>query len=476
MPVFYDSHCHIMNLSHPNLMALLKRVFMDSVPRRLIWLFEHLGAIPLFLKILIWFLLFLPLLVVLLLVVPFVLFMLLLLLIPPAKASLVEKLKEKAAKITNLLAVMETEIGDCLIQLEEELRKQYETKGGLVLYGGSGEEVCDRIVMTPLVMDFGLKNYRNSKSPYKVRWKPVVSQVEDLCLGFRNYYLYRSAYIKSAEGPLPPLFEFHPFLGLNTVNYQLQSSPAREGHSSFLEDLLEKNFSGFECDTSPEMRRINLSKRDWSTFDGNIESIGPYDFAGIKVYPPLGFNPWPEEGDGYPDSSEMEREREKVLYLYDFCIGHNIPLTTHCNDGGFLVNNSYREFSSPEKWAKVLEQKVEYRALRLNLAHFGGAEREDWREMIAGLLLKYDNVYTDISYQGVDRKIYGRLKLLLDSYGADRDRLLKKIVFGSDFMINLQDIASYGKYLQYFAETDAFTLEEKGLLCHENAMRYLFLM
>ena len=85
-------------------------------------------------------------------------------------------------------------------------------------------------------------------------------------------------------------------------------------------------------------------------------------------------------------------------------------------------------------------------------------------------------MYTDISYQGVDQNIYGKLKLFFDRYdAATRSRLLRKIIFGSDFMINLQDIETYGTYLQYFADTKAFTLEEKDLLCHTNAMRYLFL-
>ena len=37
-------------------------------------------------------------------------------------------------------------------------------------------------------------------------------------------------------------------------------------------------------------------------------------------------------------------------------------------------------------------------------------------------------------------------------------------------MSNLQDITTYGTYLQYIAETQAFTLEEKELLCNRNAI------
>ena len=477
MPAFYDSHCHMMNLSHPNLTAMIKRTFKGAIPGSLIKLFDSLNALPLALKLIIWLLLFLPLLIVLTLAVLIGLVVVLLLIIPSTQSSLIGKFKDKVANVMNLLAVMETDIGDCMIQLEEELRLKYDAKGGLTLYGGSGEKkVYDKIVMTPLIMDFGLKNYEKSNSPYKVRWKPIVAQVEDLCLGIRDYNLHRAAYVKSPNGEVPPpLFAIHPFMGINTRNYELKTFPSKPGYTSFLEDLLDKNFSEFKNDTTPEMRRYNLSRRDWSTFNGNIESIGSHDFAGIKVYPPLGFNPWPEEGDGYSSSQDMQGECEKVHYLYGFCIEHNIPLTAHCSDGGFLVDKKYREFTNPTKWEKVLQQK-QFEKLRLNLAHFGGVERVDWRDKVADLVLKYENVYTDISYQGVDQNIYGKLKLFFDRYdAATRSRLLRKIIFGSDFMINLQDIETYGTYLQYFADTKAFTLEEKDLLCHTNAMRYLFL-
>ena len=477
MSVFYDSHCHMMNLSHPNLTAMIKRTFKDAMPKLLVRLFDSLNALPLVLKLIIWLLLFLPLLIALTLAVLIGLVVVLLLIIPSTQSSLIGKFKDKVANVMNLLAVMETDIGDCMIQLEEELRLKYDAKGGLTLYGGSGDQkVYDKIVLTPLIMDFGLKNYEKSNSPYKVRWKPIVAQVEDLCLGIRDYHLYRSAYVKSPNGAVPPpLFAIHPFMGINTRNYELKTFASKLGYTSFLEDLLEKNFSEFKNDTSPEMRLDNLSRRDWSKFNGNIESIGSHDFAGIKVYPPLGFNPWPEDGDGYSDNQELQHECEKVHYLYDFCIRHNIPLTAHCSDGGFLVDKKYRDFTNPTKWEKVLKQK-EYETLRLNLAHFGGVEREDWRAKVVELVLKYENVYTDISYQGVDQKVYGRLKLFFDNYNpVNRTRLIKKIIFGSDFMINLQDIQTYSTYLQYFAETQAFTLEEKDLLCNGNAMKYLFL-
>jgi len=37
------------------------------------------------------------------------------------------------------------------------------------------------------------------------------------------------------------------------------------------------------------------------------------------------------------------------------------------------------------------------------------------------------------------------------------------------------NIEKYSTYLEYFAETEALTLVEKELLCHTNAMKFLYL-
>jgi hypothetical protein len=476
----------MMNLSHPNLTAMIKRVFREKMPVWLIRFFDRLGTFSLILKLFVWLLLLVPILLVLLLLAVIIPFVLLLLIIPSAKNSLTGTLKEKVTDVMNLLAVMETDIGDCLIQMEEELRGKYDAMGGLTLIGDGGHQrVYDKIVMTPLIMDFGLKNYQNSKSSYKVRWKPVVAQVEDLFLGIRDYYRHREDYIKSQGSPVPAFFEIHPFMGINTRNYRLRSHPRTDGTQSILEDLLDKNFGEFDANETPEIRYGKIAARDWTQFNGNIESIGSYDFVGIKVYPPLGFNPWPEQQE-YATANEWRQEMEKVCCLYDFCIGHNIPLTAHCSPGGFLVDPAYRAYASPDKWAKVLGEKdkefvavfgqKDFSRLRLDLAHFGGAECDEWRNKVVDLIMKYDNVYTDISYQGVDQKIYEKMKRFLDSLSAiDRARLMERIIFGTDFMINLQDIERYSQYLDYFAQAKGFTLTEKDWLCNRNAMCYLYL-
>ncbi|MFA4837831.1 MAG: amidohydrolase family protein [Dehalococcoidia bacterium] len=430
MTNFYDAHCHMMNLSHPNLSVVLKRIFKEqsALDRMKISFGTFLLAIPF---------------------------------VGPALPSLV-KADDRAM---NLLALMETELGDYMLQMEEDLRNTLNWGGGPVVFGKDEKREYDKIVLTPLIMDFGLKSYEKAGTLYKVRWKPIASQVLDVCLGIKYYYKNRYEYELPGANPKAPLFEIHPFMGINTRNYAMSNKTL--GTSSSLETLLSKNFTGFADDTTAT-RRANLAVRNWMDFTGDLDTIKPYDFIGIKVYPPLGYNPWPTETWEKNAADEME----KVRYLYDFCQSNNIPITAHCSNGGFLADRKYAKLAHPEKWATVLDN---YPNLRLNLAHFGAANK-GWRKAIAELILKHDNVYTDISYRGVNKKYYEVLRKFLDGHTSDeRKKLMERIIFGSDFMINLMSIDSYRTYMKYFAETLAFTAAEKDLLCSKNTERFLFL-
>jgi hypothetical protein len=426
MRKFYDAHCHMMNLSHPNLSLIVNRIFRElTFGNKLMisagtLLFALTGrALP--------------------------------------------RLFRTDDRVMNILAIMETELGDYILQMEEDLRNRLHWGGGPTVSGNDGVRHFSRIVLTPLLMDFGYKNYEKAETIYKVRWKSVVSQVLDICLGIKHYYNHREAQPLEGASPKTPLFEIQPFMGLNTKNYKL--APGQDGTIG-LEKLLAANFAGFDKDTV-ETRRANLGMRDWRQFSGDIDTIRPYDFIGIKVYPPLGFDPWPDEKGGQVAVEEMA----KVRHLYDFCQSHRIPITTHCSEGGFLADKKYTAFAHPEKWARVLER---YPDLRLNLAHFG-AENDGWRKAITELIMAYENVYTDISYRGVDRSYYFGLREFLDNYSNDdRTRIMERIIFGSDFMISLMEIESYSKYMKYFAGTKEFTAGEKEKLCSINPERFLF--
>lgn len=181
------------------------------------------------------------------------------------------------------------------------------------------------------------------------------------------------------------------------------------------------------------------------------EYISEKGFAGIKMYPPLGYYPFDE----------------RLNEIYAFAEQYQIPITTHCARGGVFYKgeitngmlthpktgkpiekqrNKYFTdvFTDPDNYKYVLQMFPE---LKINLAHFGGYDEWDkflgntldsdqvtWYEKICGLLREYPNVYTDISYTMFNPDLFNLLKLTL------QDNTLKgKILYGSDFYMVEQE-------------------------------------
>lgn len=53
-------------------------------------------------------------------------------------------------------------------------------------------------------------------------------------------------------------------------------------------------------------------------------------------------------------------------------------------------------------------------------------------------------------------------------------KLMKRILFGSDFTINLMAIESYNKYLEIFSHSGSFSPTEKNDFCSTNPKQFLF--
>lgn len=198
-------------------------------------------------------------------------------------------------------------------------------------------------------------------------------------------------------------------------------------------------------------------------------------FFGIKIYPALGFFPFDP----------------KLDQLYKWAEENEIPVMTHCTRSGsyytgkmiqvipqnkpaslnpqssvmdsiyqrierFMGDKFTREdskvgcniFSNPENYIPILEK---YPKLKLCLAHFGGGDEllkkpakvvekgldnlPFWDERIKGMMQKYPNVYTDISYTLYDKAALEKIKPLLN------EEIGKRILFGTDFFMTLQEDA-----------------------------------
>jgi hypothetical protein len=408
---FYDIHFHAMNMAHPNILAFIRKINWQLL----------LLASPL---------------------------------APLAAILGMEKIKN----VQNLLTVMENDTGSFFMLVEYYLKQKGLVQNDRLVIGGQS---FDSIILAPLLMDFGYKNMLTD-TYYKIPpQKPIVSQVEDVFNGIADYCtkeLQAATKGEKTDYWIVPrttkaIFEIYPFLGLNTKNYEL----------SGIQKMLAKYFENYQGSYADF--RENLGK-----FQGDIDGMRSNFFAGIKLYPPIGFDPWPA-ADG------ATGERAKVEHLYEFCCANQIPVTVHCSDGGFELDKQAHEFSCPERWSQVFAQK-KYETLKLNFAHFGKQSkkkllffsRNEWREGILRLVRDYPNIYTDLSYIGVDDEHY---KMLGEIYKSN-PRIAERLLFGSDFMINLLDMESYNSYLEVFSGTTSFSTEQKMNVCNVNPERFLW--
>jgi predicted TIM-barrel fold metal-dependent hydrolase len=168
-----------------------------------------------------------------------------------------------------------------------------------------------------------------------------------------------------------------------------------------------------------------------------VEDLG---FAGIKMYPPLGYHP--SSKDGQFNTDEVNKA---LKALYDWCQTDRVPITAHCSLGGaysskVIDQHREKELGRPDNWMDVLEK---YPKLILNLAHYGGnwqtdPEKEDiaarWRETIKGMIKSNNNVFADVSCNetalsaDMSEAYFNALKKDLRT-----DKLRDRLLFGTDW-------------------------------------------
>ena len=277
------------------------------------------------------------------------------------------------------------------------------------------DRVYDRLVLCPLVMDFTHIPDDGARTYYPV-------STNDKLTAYLGKTLSAIEEFRRLR-PASPIV-FRPFAGINP--------PAHT--QEFLERYLE--------------RWLNITRR---TDDAS------HPFFGVKLYPPLGCDPWPS------DAAELKKMRT----LYSFCSRYRIPIVTHCDDQGFRgmdVRRAWR-FTDPASWRSVLEN---YPDLVIDFAHVGrqygllngggnivdgiaarlkGQPTDEWFYSLMGLIQDFDNVYSDISFTGAYKDFYitlGNYMKRLDE--LSRNRLQDRLMFGSDFSINLLRVELYSAW------------------------------
>ena len=189
---FYDVHMHTMDLSHANLVAFLERVLRDGIVKKIFKIL--LNCITgIFKK-------------------------------KPEKEPYVDK-------ALNLLTFMESSIKYNYLVLEHYLKsKDRIVKDNNTFKIGSRE--YNKIVLCPLIMDFGNKSIKHVRNFYNMPPnKPVTDQISDVFMAIKTYYEYIAVQpgtavdkFKFEKTSIPKnrrLFEIYPFMGMNTENYTI---------------------------------------------------------------------------------------------------------------------------------------------------------------------------------------------------------------------------------------------------------------
>ena len=463
---FYDIHMHGLNLSHPSLSIVVRRVLREMMAKLLKPIHWHRGAAIVGLGL-----------VLLLLWVGYLISFA----IPWVGRKVREAItrafrvvKKLIASVLNMLAVFDNDVGSTLLVMENCLRHRYNQLLNSKNLLRINENSYSEIVLTPLMMDFGhkgrmspaeLAQQRKGETTIDVvkgkklchydvpAEKPIVAQVVDVFAAIKKYM--NTTWSAKLQENYPELgqgtkrvFHIYPFLGLNTANYDLDG----------LKKLLTKYFSdyrGLKEDLDQKMGQ----------FDGHIENLNSNFFAGIKVYPPLGFDPWPED----------EIELDKVRELYEYAEAKKIPITCHGGSGGFraIPLATAVRFAAIAKWEAVLGS---YPDLKLDLAHFPMKTRElTRRNRTFQLLMNNKNVYVDISCRATKAEYYEALAQFISRLSEPgRTKFMQRLLFGSDFAVNLLWSESYNAYVSLFSETTTLTPEDKRALCSINPESFLF--
>ena len=216
-----------------------------------------------------------------------------------------------------------------------------------------------------------------------------------------------------------------------------------------------------------------------------VESQG---FAGVKLYPPLGFKPignQPGKVFGHkPGKKATGRElNDELMRLYHWCAEEDVPLKSHGNDS-LAADVCSGANASPEYWGKVLSTPG-LSDLRVNVAHFGGFEGApagcpahpvSWEELAARLADKNPGIYADLGYWTEVTSINGtpdfttvdKIKALMQTY----PNLENQILYGSDWsMIGREP--NHNGYLRDVKAAIGMLGVDQTKLMSGNALRYL---
>ena len=191
---------------------------------------------------------------------------------------------------------------------------------------------------------------------------------------------------------------------------------------------------------------IHIDPRRPKILDLLKKGVDEWGTKGIKLYPPLGYFPYDE----------------RLYPVYEYCQKNNLPVIAHCSPynpvhykgsktdiikllsvsqtpietKGKSKKELCSNFTNPLNYSRVLN---DFKELRICLAHFGSeymwekyltepGDENNWFVIIKDMVLRYTNLYSDISFTLNNQEFFPLLKVLLSN-----EKLKRKILFGSDY-------------------------------------------
>jgi predicted TIM-barrel fold metal-dependent hydrolase len=227
-------------------------------------------------------------------------------------------------------------------------------------------------------------------------------------------------------------------------------------------------------------------------------AVADRDFAGVKLYPPMGFRPIgnadlpaskfvPKSKDLKGEWDNFPKELDRVLHeFYRWCADKDVPIKTHTSPSQSPTRNAEAR-SDPVWWGRVLEC---YPGLRLNLGHLGGlnAKHTGRMDTVLRLMDQYDRVYADLAdYEEVTTERASDVRevnWLFDYFKSRASgarpkiaarKLWSRLMYGSDWLM-LGRAPKHGEYLKGWhrhLRRRAIPEGAQRLFFGENALRYM---
>ena len=231
-----------------------------------------------------------------------------------------------------------------------------------------------------------------------------------------------------------------------------------------------------------------------SSLDNARKALTQHGFAGVKLYPPMGFRASGNHGP-YPERTEKrlgfrpDRQLDLALDdLYKLCVELDAPIMAH----GYSSNGSGLNFAKradPAYWLPVFRK---YPTLRVCIAHFGRFDARSegrkqsfpdgsWEWTLGEFIRDHPKqpVFADISYFSEALETHEKRAPLADDFVrwvGEFDRDVNHLVFGTDWIMLGQEKG----YSHYIKSVNAFLRQDCGFddgICDKifrtNALRLL---